>query len=167
MGTAVEALVVDDAGPRVDPDRATTCLEWSVGGASPALPLDRAALASAIARAAPLVRARLAAIAAARWRAGDRDRLGRRLIPWALAAAYRAARRREAGRLAVLDGLVARLAVGMTAGEELLLEALLERRAPLTVAALLAWHERLPPLEEPAAAPEAELVAALQIVTSH
>jgi len=167
MGTAVEALVVDDAGPRVDPDRATTCLERSVGGAAPARPLDRTALASAIAQAAPLVRARLAAIAAARWRAGDRDRLGRRLIPWALAAAYRAARRREAGRLAVLDGLVARLAVGMTAGEELLLEALLERRAPLTIAALLAWHDRLPPLEEPAAAPEAELVAALQIVTSH
>jgi hypothetical protein len=167
MGTAVEALVVDDAGPRVDPDHATACLERSVEASSPARPLDRTALASAIAQAAPLVRARLAAIAAARWRAGDRDRLGRRLIPWALAEAYRAARRREAGRLAVLDGLVARLAVGMTAGEELLLEALLERRAPLTIAALLAWHEQLPSLEEPAGPPEAELVAALQIVTTH
>ena len=164
MGAAVEALVIDDSGPRVDPDRATVCLERAVGRSSPVRPLDRSALGSAIVLAAPLVRARLAAIAEARWRARDRDRLGRRLIPWALAEAYRAARRREAGRLAALDGLVARLTVGMTAGEELLLEELLERRAPLTIAALLAWHERLPPLEEPAAAPEAELVAALQIV---
>jgi len=164
MGAAVEALVVDDAGPRVDPDRATACLEGAVGGTSPARPLDRSALGSAVAVAASLVRARLAAIADARWRAGDRDRLGRRLIPWALAEAYRAARRRQAGCLAVLDGLVARLAVGMTAGEELQLDALLERHTPLTIAALLAWHERLPPIDEPAAAPEAELVAALQIV---
>ncbi|OLC06558.1 MAG: hypothetical protein AUH42_05425 [Gemmatimonadetes bacterium 13_1_40CM_70_11] len=163
-GAAVEALIVDEAGARADPVRATACLEHAAASPLPTRPLDRVALAAAIARAAPLIRARLAAIADARWRAADRDRLGRRLIPWVIAEAHRAARRREQGRLAALDALVVRLSAGMTAGEELLLEGLLERRAPLTIAALLAWHERLPPVEEPVAAPEAELVAALQMV---
>jgi len=40
---------------------------------------------------------------------------------------------------------VSRLALGMTAGEEVLLDELLGRRAPLTVRDVLAWHERLPP----------------------
>ena len=62
-----------------------------------------------------------------------------------LAAARRAAARRRHTELARLDALVSRLALGMTAGEELLLEQLLERRAPLTVRDVLAWHERLPP----------------------
>jgi len=153
---------VVDAGPRADPERATACLERAA--ASPRRPLDGTALTAAVARAASLIRARLAAIADARWRAADRDRIGRRLIPWVISEAHRAARKREQGRLAALDALVARLSAGMTAGEELLLEGLLERRAPLTIAALLAWHERLPPLEEPPGPPEAELIAALQIV---
>src|SRR5439155_1048897 len=82
----------------------------------------RAVFTRAIERAAPLVRARLGAVEAARWRAEDRDRLGRRLIPWVLAAARRAAQRREHAELARLDALVSRLALSMTAGEELLLE---------------------------------------------
>jgi hypothetical protein len=39
----------------------------------------------------------------------------------------------------------------MTAGEEVLLDELLSRRAPLTVRDVLAWHERLPP---PAGVPD-------------
>src|SRR5205823_537524 len=89
--------------------------------------------------------ARLDATERARWRAADRDRPTRRLIPWVLAAARRAAARRRHTELARLDALVSRLALGMTAGEELLLAQLLERRAPLTVRDVLAWHERLPP----------------------
>jgi superfamily II DNA or RNA helicase len=164
MGAAVEALVVNDAGvARADPELATACLERALA-ASPR-PLDGESLARAVAHAAPLVRARLAAIAAARWRAVDRDRLSRRLIPWVLSEARRAARKAQPERLAALDSLVARLSAGMTAGEEYTLEALLERRAPLTITALLAWNRRLPPLAEPGSPPEAELVAALQILT--
>jgi len=102
-------------------------------------------------------------VATARWRAGDRDRLARRLIPWVLAAGRRAARRRDVPELARLDGLVSRLALGMTAGEEQLLEELLGRRAALAIADVLAWHERLPPPREPSEAPRVELVAALAI----
>src|SRR5207247_1030550 len=117
------------------------------GRARPAT-LDPAALTRAIERAAPLVRARLGAVEAARWRAEDRDRLGRRLIPWVLAAARRAAQRREHAELARLDALISRLALGMTAGEELLLEDLLARGGPLAVRDVLAWHERLAPAAE-------------------
>ena len=56
---------------------------------------------------------------------------------------------------------MSRLALGMTAGEELLLEDLLARRAPLSVRQVLAWHERLPPLGTGAEAPHVELVAAM------
>src|SRR5207249_4919145 len=107
--------------------------------------LDRARLEQAVQRAAPLVRARLAALEDARWRASDRDRLGRRLIPWVLGAARRAAQRGDARQLSRLDALVSRLALGMTAGEELLLEQLLARRTPLSVRDVLAWHAG-PPL---------------------
>jgi helicase-like protein/SNF2 domain-containing protein len=161
LGAAVEAIVVDSTGARADPAGATAALENALPGVT--VPLDPAELESAIGLAAPIVRARLAAIADARWRAGDRDRLSRRLIPWVLSEARRAARRRDPRRLAGLDALVARLAAGMTAGEEELLDRLLERRAPLTIAALLEWHAGLPPLAEPEAAPTVELVAALQV----
>jgi superfamily II DNA or RNA helicase len=139
----VEAVVVTADGARADPVRATALLERAAG--SPPAPLDRAALEQAIRRAAPLVRSRLEAIERARWRAADRDRLTRRLIPWVLAAARRAAARRRHTELARLDALGSRHARGMTAGEEVLLDELLERRAPLTVRDVLAWHERLPP----------------------
>src|SRR3989441_11121466 len=92
--------------------------------------VDCARLERAVQRAAPLVRARLAALEDARWRASDRDRLSRRLIPWVLGAARRAARRGDGRQLARLDALVSRLALGMTAGEELLLDELLSRRTP-------------------------------------
>jgi helicase-like protein/SNF2 domain-containing protein len=161
LGAAVEAIVVDAAGARADPAGATSALEEARTATT--VPLDDAELESVLGRAAPLVRARLAAIADARWRAGDRDRLSRRLIPWVLSEARRAAQRRDPRRLAALDALVARLAAGMTAGEEVLLDRLLERRAPLTIAALLEWHAGLPPLAEPEAAPTVELVAALQV----
>src|SRR5207245_2009159 len=81
-----------------------------------------------------------AAVVTARWRAGDRDQLARRLIPWVLAAGRRAARRRDAPELARLDGLVSRLALGMTAGEEELPEELLGRRAALALGDVLALH---------------------------
>ena len=159
LGGQVEGVVVTDAGARADPARATRLLERAAV-AEPA-PFDREVLERAIRRAAPLVRGRLAALEDARWRTAHRDRLSRRLIPWVLAAARRAATRRRHADLARLDGLVSRLARGMTAGEELLLEDLLARRAPLSVRDVLAWHERLPPLGTGAEAPQVELVAAM------
>jgi len=162
LGALVEAIVVDSRGARPDPMRATACFEEArrtTGCTS-----DRAVIEDAIERAGPMLRARLSAIADARWRGGDRDRLGRRLIPWALAAARTAARHGDAAELTRLDALVSRLACGMTAGEEVLLEQLLEDATPLSTRKLLAWHEQLPPLSVTAEPPRAELVAAL-IVT--
>ena len=108
-----------------------------------------------------LLRSRLAALEDARWRGALRDRLSRRLIPWVLAAARRAATERRQSDLARLDGLVSRLAIGMTAGEELRLEDLLARRAPLSVREVLAWHDRLPPIGAGAEPLQVELMAAL------
>ena len=161
IGSLVEALVVTDHHVRPDPGEATRLLE-EAACARP-VGLDRARLEQAVQRAAPLVRARLAALEDARWRASDRDRLGRRLIPWVLGAARRAAQRGDARQLSRLDALVSRLALGMTAGEELLLEQLLARRTPLSVRDVLAWHEGLPPLPEGGVAPRAELVVAVAI----
>ena len=161
IGSLVEALVVTGSEARPDPDRVTQVLERAAGAAPQ--PVDRGRLGKAVRIAAPLIRARLAAVEAARWRAEDRDRLGRRLVPWVLAAARRAAGRGDARQLARLDALVSRLALGMTAGEELLLEELLERRKSLPIGDVLAWHERLPPVSEGAEAPLVELVAALLV----
>ncbi|PYP21525.1 MAG: hypothetical protein DMD55_20250, partial [Gemmatimonadetes bacterium] len=161
IGSLVEALVVTDHHVRPDPGEATRLLE-EAACARP-VGLDRARLEQAVQRAAPLVRARLAALEDARWRASDRDRLGRRLIPWVLGAARRAAQRGDARQLSRLDALVSRLALGMTAGEELLLEQLLARRTPLSVRDVLAWHAGLPPLPEGGVAPRAELVVAVAI----
>src|SRR5437870_5538158 len=105
--------------------------------------------------------------APARWRGAHRDRLSRRLIPWVLAAARRAATERRHADLARLDGLVSRLALGMTAGEELLLEELLARRAPLAVRDVLAWHEHLPPVASGTEAPQVELIAAVVLGEDH
>ena len=159
IGSLVEALLVTDHDVRPDPGEATRLLE-EAACATP-IAVDCARLERAVQRAAPLVRARLAALEDARWRASDRDRLSRRLIPWVLGAARRAARRGDGRQLARLDALVSRLALGMTAGEELLLDELLSRRTPLTVRNVLAWHERLPPSHDTTAAPQAQLVAAL------
>lgn len=161
VGRMAEALVVTEEGVEASPARAATLLERGAA-TDPAL-LDRAALDGALRRAAPLVRRRLAEVEAARWRATDRDRLSRRLIPWVLAAARRAAARRRPEDLSRLDALVSRLALGMTAGEEILLDDLLARRSPLSVRDMLAWHEGLPPVGAGAEVPHVELVAALVV----
>ncbi|HEX9293750.1 MAG TPA: hypothetical protein VF873_08690, partial [Gemmatimonadales bacterium] len=98
-----------------------------------------------------------------RWRASDRDRFARRLIPWVLSAARRAARRGDGEQLTALDALVSRLASGMTAGEELLLEDLLARPQTLLVHDLLAWHHALPPADTGDSPSNVELVAALMV----
>jgi superfamily II DNA or RNA helicase len=159
IGALTEAVVVTDGGAEADPERATALLEGAAE--SNAVPIDRAAVERAIRQAAPLIRRRLAGVEDARWRAADRDRLSRRLIPWVLAAARRAARRRRHVELARLDALVSRLALGMTAGEEGLLENLLVRRSPLAMRDVLAWHERLPSLAADPAPPRVEPVAAV------
>jgi len=165
LGHQVEGVVVTDGGARADPARATRLLERAA--AAEAAPLDRPTLERAIRRAAPLVRDRLAALEDARWRGAHRDRLSRRLIPWVLAAARRAATERRHADLTRLDGLVSRLAFGMTAGEELGLEDLLARRAPLAVRDVLAWHERMPPVATAAEAPQVELIAAIVLGEGH
>lgn len=155
----VDAILVEDGVARTNPSAATQVLTDAATAAPVAL--DPAVLRQAIELAAPLIRARLAAVQDARWRAGDRDRFARRLIPWVLSAARRAARRGDGDQLRTLDTLVSRLSLGMTAGEELLLDEVLSQREPLSVSDLLAWHLRLPPAECEEAADGVELVAAL------
>ena len=161
IGALAEAVVVRGETARADPVSATALLAAAL--IAPAREIDRARLDHALRVAAPLVRARLGLLMDARWRSADRDQAGRRLIPLALADARRAARRGDRIRLARLDALIARLAAGPTAGEELALAELLERRAPLAIAELLAWDARLPPLDSETPAPVAELVAAVCI----
>ncbi len=161
VGGLVEAVVVEEGIGRADPIAATHLLVHAC--TAERADKNPTALRPAVEAAADLVRTRLAAVQDARWRAADRDRFARRLIPWALSAARRAARRGDAPRLTALDGLVSRLASGMTAGEELLLEDILARREPLAVRDLLAWHERLPQVRNEDAGAEVELVAALVV----
>lgn len=161
IGAHCDAFVVRDGGVRADPKDATRLLEEAAG--APPLAPDRAALDAFVRVAAPAIRARLAALQTARWRAEDRDRIARRLIPWVLTAGRRAARDGDAPLLRRLDQLVSRLTLGMTAGEELSLHELVERRASLAVRDLMAWHGRLPPVTVPAEAPDIELVAAVVI----
>ena len=157
----VEAIVVEAGTARTNPAAATRILS-SVGGVEPAS-VDRVLLQQALETAAPLIRSRLAAVQDARWRASDRDRFARRLIPWVLSAARRAARRGDGEQLTALDALVSRLASGMTAGEELLLEDLLARPQTLLVRDLLAWHHALPPAGVGDSPGNVELVAALMV----
>ena len=162
IGGLVEAIVVEGAVARADPVEATRILvrastaERTIGGS--------ASLGHAIEAAAAPIRARLAALQDARWRATDRDRFARRLIPWVLSAGRRAARRGDAPQLALLDALVSRLASGMTVGEELLLGDLLARRDPVAVRDLLEWHKGLPPLNLDDTAADVELIAALVVL---
>ena len=162
LGQLVEAIVVERGVATANAVRATSLLEEAAHGSPVSLP--RAALDQAIRIAAPLLRDRSAAMAAARWRTADRDRAGRRLVPLVLASARRAARAGNGERLTRLDALVARLSGGQTAGEALMLEQLLERRRPLEVNDLLAWHRLLPPLTGGVDAPEVHLVAAVVLV---
>jgi hypothetical protein len=87
--------------------------------------------------------------------------VARRLIPWALTAARRAAREGNAARVALIDTVVSRLSVGMTAGEALLLDDLVARSTPLTIDDLIDWHCSLPPLGRRDEPPVPALVAAL------
>jgi len=161
LGGLVEAIVVERGVARADPVAATRLLAQALT-AEPAVP-DTRSLGQAVEVAATLVRQRLAAVQDARWRATDRDRFARRLIPWVLSAGRRAARRGDAPQLSTLDALVSRLASGMTAGEDLLLEDVLSRREPLTVRDLAAWHERLPALGSDDVGFDVELIAALVV----
>ena len=158
----VEAIVVEGETARTNPAAATRIL--AAAGAAEPVAVDRQIVQTAIDAAAPLIRSRLAAVQDARWRASDRDRFARRLIPWVLSAARRAARRGDGEQLRALDALVSRLAAGMTAGEELLMEDLLSRPQPLLVQDLLAWHHALPSADPGDPAIEVELVAALMVV---
>ncbi len=162
IANLVEAIVVEGDVARTNPAAATRLLAAALT-ADP-IAVDRVLLQRAIEAAAPIIRARLAAVQDARWRASDRDRLARRLIPWVLSAARRAARRGDGEQLAALDTLVSRLALGMTAGEELLLDELLQRPEPLLVQNLLAWHRALAPADTGDAPIKVELIAALMVV---
>ncbi|MFN2570631.1 MAG: helicase-related protein [Gemmatimonadales bacterium] len=162
IANVVEAIVVESGVARANPAAATRILAAALS--APPAPLDRRILQQAIDTAAPLIRSRLAAVQDARWRAGDRDRFARRLIPWVLSAARRAARRGDGAQLGALDGLVSRLASGMSAGEELLLDDLLTMQQPLLVQDLLAWHQRLPDSQPADAVPSVELIGALMVV---
>ena len=161
IANLVEAIVVEGEAARTNPAAATRLLTFAASAKSVAV--DRGALHRAIDAAAPLIRSRLAAVQDARWRASDRDRFARRLIPWVLSAARRAARQGDGPKLRALDALVSRLASGMTAGEELMLEDLLSRPQALLVQDLLAWHEALPPADLSDAPVSVELVAALRV----
>src|SRR5439155_20056205 len=140
IANLVEAIVIEGDVARASPAAATRILAAAATARS--IPCDRDLLRQAIDVAVPLIRSRLAAVQDARWRASNRDQFARRLIPVVLSAARRAARRGDGEQLGALDALVSRLALGMTAGEELLLEVLLSRQEPLLVPDLLAWHNR-------------------------
>jgi superfamily II DNA or RNA helicase len=161
IANLVDAIVVEEGVARTN---AVQAARWLVAAhASEPVALDRRQLQQAIDAAMPLIRSRLAAVQDARWRAGDRDRVARRLIPWVLSAARRAARRGDGAQLGALDALVTRLASGMTAGEELLLDELFSRHEPLVVTDLLSWHQQLPPVQLTEPSTQVELVAALQL----
>jgi hypothetical protein len=165
IGEQVEALVVEGREASADPELATELL--AAAATSPSNGEGRTRVEAAIHAAAPLIRARLAAIQSARWRAEDRDRLARRLIPFVLTAARKAARSGDADFLRRLDQLVSRLTLGMTAGEEFTLRGLVEQRASLAVRDLLAWHERMPSVAAPSDRSGVELIAAMVIAASH
>ena len=164
LGGLVEAIVVEGGIARADPAAATRLLVHALTAEPPVHPAR--SLGRALEVAASLLRGRLAAVQDARWRATDRDRFARRLIPWVLSAGRRAARRGDARQLTALDALVSRLASGMTAGEELLLEDILTRRDPLAVRDLVEWHERLPPLAGDDVGCDVALIAALVVQPS-
>ena len=161
VGRLTEALVVRRSGVTADPRIACAVLEQAA--TAPAIPSNGETLHAAICRAAPAIRQRLDHVLSARWRAGDRDQLSRRLIPMVIREARRAAREGNAPRVAMLDVLVERLGSGMAAGEELSLSALVESSLPLTVDRLVEWHRLLPPLSSRSGAPDIRLTAAIVV----
>ena len=161
VGASCEVAVVRPAGVTADPGAAVRLFE--AAAAAPGIPLDPSAVREAVAAVAPLIRRRVAALAASRWRAGDPDQMSRRLIPLVVTEARRAARAADDARLTRLDALLARLGRGMTAGEEGGLDALVEDPAPLTTARLLSWHAGLPPIATEEPRPDIRLVAAVVV----
>ena len=161
IGGLAEALVVRKGGVTADPRIVCTVLEQAI--TAPVIPHDPDVLRTAICHAAPAIRKRLDQAASARWRAGDRDQLSRRLIPMVVREARRAAREGNALRVAMLDALVERLGAGMTAGEELSLSDVVESSLPLTVDRLVEWHRLLPPPSSRSGAPEPRLLAAIVV----
>ncbi len=77
--------------------------------------------------------------------------------------ARRAAREGNAPRVAMLDAVIERLGSGMTAGEELSLNDVLESSLPLTADRLAEWHRLLPPPSSRSGAPELRLLAAIVV----
>jgi hypothetical protein len=159
IANLVEAIVVEGDVARTSPAAAARILAAAVTGDP--IAVDQGLFQRAVDAAAPIIKSRLAAVQDARWRASDRDRFARRLIPWVLSTARRAARRGDGEQLSALDALVSRLASGMTAGEELLLDDLLTRPEPLLVKDLLGWHQRLPAVASEDSTARVELVAAV------
>lgn len=163
VGGTAEAIVVRGSGVTTDPRVVCQLLEEAASAST--RPLDTAMLRAAICRAAPMLRKRLDLAASARWRAGDRDQLSRRLIPMVIRDARRAAREGNAPRVAELDAVIERLGSGMTAGEEFSLARLVEGPLPLTVDALCQWSRLLPTLHSPVPSPEIRLVAGIVVRT--
>ena len=161
VGGLAEALVVRKSGVTADPRVACTVLERAI--TAPVIPHDGVTVRTAICRAAPTIKKRLDQVASSRWRAGDRDQVSRRLIPMVIREARRAAREGNAPRVALLDAVVARLGSGMTAGEELSLEAIVEGSLPLTIDRLVEWHRLLPSLSSLSNAPDIRLTAAIVV----
>ena len=161
VGGIAEPIVVREGGVTTDPRVACQLLEDAA--AAQGLPLVHEILRAAIHRSAPMLRRRLDQVACARWRAGDRDQLSRRLIPMVVARARRAARAGDARLVERLDRLVERLGTGMTAGEEISLGRLLESPSPLSVESLCEWSERLPAPGSRLVAPELRLVAGIVV----
>ena len=107
IGGRVEGFVGTDAGVRADPEQAAVLLERAARAElAPDAPTHRPFLDRMLRQVRPLCRRRLDAVEATRWRAADRDRLSRRLIPWVLSAARRAAVQRRPADLRRLDELV-------------------------------------------------------------
>jgi len=161
IGGMAEPMVVRADGVTVHPLDACRLLEEASRAES--CPLDPGIVRAAICRAAGTIRKRISMLARSRWRAGDRDQLSRRLIPMVVAEARRAARGGDAARVGRLDRLVERLGAGMTAGEELSLDLLVEDPIPLSVDRLLAWSERLRSPGSRNATQEVRLAAAIVV----
>lgn len=159
IGAYAESIVVRGRLAVSDPRGAAELLEPVP--ASEVREASAELVRAAIAKAAPLIRSRLAAVAASRWRSSDRHGRARRLIPWVLTAAREAAGRRDAARLRALDALVSTLSSGLTAGEELSLDDLLGRPGPIDVDHLLAWQRAIAPRADHEVSTAAELVAAV------
>jgi len=154
IGALVEALVVVGGATVADPLRATHLLKGQrqVRTRHPPTDIERQSTGR-LRWFAPV-----AAVAAARWRAGDA--IGSR------AAHSVGARREGRGRRDGATprswrgstGLISRLALGMDGGRGAAARGVAGAPAALAIGDVLAWQERLPPPREPSRRPR-ELVA--------